>query len=158
MIEALIGMLLIALWLLATAGLQLSSFKFQKSAGNRFLAVALVGELAESMDANRAGANAGAYALVSTSAPTTAADDCAAMHCTPAQLASYDLSQWTTRAAGMLPLKTVSVVAGIDPSGLVTYTVALSWDEPRGRQDYGSAGTTETLSYVMTKVVRDVGP
>jgi type IV pilus assembly protein PilV len=156
MIEALIGMLLIALWLLATAGLQLNSLKFQKGAGNRFLAVSLVGELAESMEANRAGANAGRYALAATASPTSSSTNCTLVHCTPTQLASYDLAQWTARVASTVPLKQVSVVAG-SSGGLVTYTINLSWDEPRGRQQYATAGTTETLSYVLTKVVRDAG-
>ena len=156
MIEALIAMLLIALWMLATAGLQLSSFKFQKGAGNRFLAVALVGELAENIDANRVGGNAGSYALAATTtALPSSGSDCTAIHCTPAQLASYDLAQWTARVASTLPMKEVSVVAGTATGGLVTYTISLSWDEPRGRQTYESTGTTETLSYVMTKVVRN---
>ena len=42
LIEALIGMLLIALWMLSSAGLQVSSLKFQKGAGNRFQAVVLL--------------------------------------------------------------------------------------------------------------------
>ncbi len=154
-IEALIGMLLIALWLLATAGLQLNAFKLQKSAGNRFLAISLVGELTESIDANRAGANAGHYALAATAAVTTATTDCGTVHCTPGQLASFDLAQWTARVAATLPMKEVSVVAGTGSSGLVTYTINISWDEPRGRQAYASAGNTETLSYVLTKIVRD---
>lgn len=155
MIEALIGMLLIALWMLATAGLQLSAFKLQKGAGNRFLAVSLVGELTESIDANRAGANAGHYALAATGAVTTAASDCETVHCTPSQLAAFDLAQWTARVAAALPMKEVSVVAGTDSNGLVTYAINISWDEPRGRQAYAGEGTTETLSYVLTKVVRD---
>lgn len=154
-IEALIGMLVIALWMLATAGLQLNAFKLQKSAGNRFLAVALAGELTESIDANRAGANAGHYALAATSSATTAVADCTAVHCTPSQLASFDLAEWTARVAATLPMKEVSVVAGTGSGGLVTYTIDIRWDEPRGRQTHASAGSTETLGYVLTKVVRD---
>lgn len=155
LIEALIAMLLIALWMLATAGLQINSFKFQKSAGNRFQAVVLTGELSELMEANRGGANAGAYALASTSMPVSASSDCAATYCSPAQLAAFDLAQWSGRVALALPLNQLSVVSGVGPGGLVSYTITISWNETRGSQTYATSGTTETLSYVMTKVVRN---
>ena len=41
MIEVLIGMLMIALWLLSSAGLQASTLKFQKSSGARMSAMTL---------------------------------------------------------------------------------------------------------------------
>jgi type IV pilus assembly protein PilV len=157
MFEALIAMLLIAIWMLATAGLQISSYKFQKSAGNRFLAVALAGELAESIESNLGGANANAYVMAATNTPTTATTDCTASHCTPAQLANFDLAQWTARVSAALPLQQVSVGSAAGAGGLLTYTINISWNEPRGRQAYASTGTAETLSYVLTKVVRDAG-
>ena len=155
LIEALIAMLLIALWMLSSAGLQVSSLKFQKGAGNRFQAVVLAAELGESIEANNVGAKAGNYALDPVSAPVSASTDCAASYCTPLQLSSFDLAQWTTRIAAALPMKEVSVVAGTSASGLVTYTIRISWVEPRGRQTYSSTGSTETLSFVLTKVVRN---
>lgn len=159
MIEALIAMVLIALWMLANAGLQISTFKYQKSAANRFVAVALVGELSETIEANLTGAKAGNYALAQTSAPTSLTVDCTTTFCAPASLAAFDLANWTARVASSLPLKEMSVLQGADASGLVNYTIRVAWDEPRGRQTYaGAAGTTELLSHQMTKVVRDVGP
>lgn len=157
MLESLVAMLLIALWMLATAGVQLSTFKFQKSAGNRYLAVALAGELAELIDANRAGANAGGYALVATGTAIPIGIDCAAVACSPTELAAYDLAAWTARVQATLPLEQVSVTAGVGPGGLVSYTIDVSWNEPRGRQTYGTAGTTETLRYVLATVVRSAG-
>ena len=112
MIEALVGMLLISLSMLATAGLQLSSFKFQKSAGNRSLAVSLVGELAESIDANQVAANAGDYSLAARGSPTETINDCETNFCTPAQLANFDLSQWTNRVATTLQMRQVAVQVG----------------------------------------------
>ena len=159
MIEALIGMVLIALSLLVMAGLQGNAFKYQKSAGNRFVASALVGELAESIEANRAGAAAGKYAMALTSSASTSSSDCVSMHCTPAELASYDLAQWTTRVFAALPMKDVRIVSGTTGSGgLASYTITVRWDEPRGNQKYASEGATETLQYVLVKVVRDAMP
>jgi type IV pilus assembly protein PilV len=156
MIEALIGMVLIALLVLSTAGLQVSSLQFQRSAGNRFLAVALAGELGESLEANNAGALAGSYALAAVTAPVTSSTDCTAVYCTPAQLSRWDLAQWTTRVAGTIPVKDMSVLSGTSPSGLVTYTIRISWTEPKGRQAYADGVSDETLSFVLTKVVRGV--
>ena len=157
MIEALIGMVLVALLVLSTAGLQVSSLQFQRSAGNRFLAVALAGELGESLEANQTGALAGNYALAAVSAPVTASTDCSQAYCTPAQLSRWDLAQWTTRVAATIPVKDMSVQSGTSPSGLVTYTIRISWIEPKGRQTYDDGVSSETLSFVLTKVVRNVG-
>ena len=67
----------------------------------------------------------------------------------------WDLAQWSARVAAALPMKSMSIASATGTSGLVTYTIRISWDEPRGRQDYGGSGAMETMSYVLTKVVRE---
>ncbi len=156
MIEVLVAMFLIALWMLASAGTQISSLKFQKSAANRALAISLAGELSERIEANLAAAATGAYGLASTSSAVAPATDCAAVFCTPAQMANFDLAQWSGRVASTLPVVNMSVVQGTAASGLSTYTITLSWNERRGRQTYAETGDTELLSYVLTKTVRNV--
>jgi type IV pilus modification protein PilV len=160
MIEVLIGMLLIALWMLSSAGLQLGALKFQKAAESRLTAVALASELGERMEANYAGAQAGNYVLDETAAATTAATDCTTATCAPGALAAFDLAQWTTRAVSALKLSQVSIVDATPAGGVTTYTISISWNEPRGRQTYADAASappsTETMSYVTTKVVRNV--
>jgi type IV pilus assembly protein PilV len=155
--EVLIAMALIALWVLATAGTQATSLKLQKSAGNRALAVTLANELSENMDANRAGSNAGNYALAARSTGTTAATDCNSTPCTPAQLAAHDLKQWSTRADQTLSLNSLSVTKSTTSSGLVQYAINVKWNETRGRQKYNNDGNTEVLTYTLTKVVRHAG-
>ena len=159
MLEVLFGMLLIALWMLASAGLQLGALKFQKSAEFRLTAVTLASELGERMEANYLGARDGRYALATTGAVTSTGSDCAAVTCQPAALAVFDLNQWTTRVVSALKQSEVSVVVGAT-GGITTYTISVSWEEPRGRQTYDDAGNsaprTETMSYVTTKVVRNV--
>ena len=158
MLEVLVGMLVLALWMLSSAGLQMGALKFQKSAESRLTAVALVSELGERMEANYLGARSGDYALVATDAATVANTDCAALTCQPNALAAFDLAQWTTRAASTLRLNEVSVVDATPAGGITTYTISISWEEQRGRQTYaaGATPTTETMSYVTTKVVRNV--
>lgn len=160
MLEVLVGMLVLALWMLSSAGLQMGALKFQKSAESRLTAVALVSELGERMEANYLGARGGDYALVATDAATVANTDCSAVTCQPNALAAFDLAQWTTRAASTLKLTEVSVVDATPAGGITTYTISVSWEESRGRQAYADAAsampTTETMSYVTTKVVRSV--
>lgn len=155
MIEVLIAMFLIALWMLASAGTQLASIKFQTSSANRTLAIALAGELSERIEANGVAAKSGSYALAARSTATDSGIDCTTTHCTPTQMAAFDLAQWSARVTSTLPLlASMSVVAGTNASGLVTYTIRIDWNEPRGRQTYASSGTTEVLSYVLTRTVR----
>ena len=160
MLEVLFGMLLIALWMLASAGLQLSGLKFQKSAEFRLTAVTLASELGERMEANYLGARDGRYALTKTDAVSSAGSDCVAVTCQPAALAVFDLNQWTARVVSALKQGEVSVVEAAAAGGITTYTISVSWEEPRGRQTYDDAGNsaprTETMSYVTTKVVRNV--
>lgn len=155
MIEVLIAMFLIAMWMLASAGTQISSLKFQKSADNRARAIALAGELSERMEANLAAAKSGSYALASTGSVVAMTTDCTAIYCTPTQMAAFDLAQWTGRVATTLPLIDLNVAQGMSASGLVTYTITLNWSERRGRQTYAQTGDTETLSYVLVKTVRN---
>ena len=160
MLEVLIGMLLIALWMLASAGLQLGALKFQKSAESRLTAIALASELGERMEANYLGARDGRYALATTGDVSPAGADCAATTCQPDALAVFDLNQWTARVVSALKQGEVSVVEAAAAGGITTYTISVSWEEPRGRQTYADAGNsaprTETMSYVTTKVVRNV--
>ena len=73
-------------------------------------------------------------------------------------MANYDLADWSARvAAGIKQLQSMSIVDTTPAGGLTTYTITISWNEPKGRQTYeaGATAATETMSYVMTKVVRN---
>ncbi len=160
MIEVLVSMLLIALWMLSSASLQVGAIKIQKSADSRLTAVSLVGELAERMEANRRGASTGDYLLATTSVATETISNCAAASCQPSDIAAYDLAQWTARAAASLKTAQFGVADATPLGGIRTYTISVSWQEPRGRQNYGdsaaASAATETMSYLTTKVIHDV--
>ena len=158
--EVLIGMVLIAAWLLSYAGLQLGALKFQKSAESRLAAVALSSELAERMEVNLRGAYAGNYSLAATTVPVIMGTDCAAVVCQPSDLAAYDLAQWSARAAAALTLSELSVVVTTPTGGVTTYQINISWQERRGRQTYAAdtrspGARTETMSYVTSKALRN---
>jgi type IV pilus assembly protein PilV len=158
-------MVVIALWLLANAGLQLNALKFQQSAQSRLTALTLTSDLIERMEANVRGARDGAYALAATNASIAVNRDCAANSCSPAELAAFDIAQWTTRAATALVLNTIQVEDATPAGGLRTYNITMSWREAAGNRRYapadgqsgGTAPTEEVLTLVTTKVIRN-GP
>ncbi len=152
LMEVLVSMLIVAMWLLANAGLQAGMFKLQKGAQFRTAAITLATELGERMEANSASARTGTYAL-KKGAAAESSKDCAGAACTPGELARYDLRQWQDRAGSVLVLEDVTI--DWDAAAAVpTYRIRIAWKEPRGRQAYASAGTTETMSHSSVKVLR----
>lgn len=151
MIEVLVSMLIIAMWLLASAGMQVGMFKLQKSADYRLKAIALATELGERMEANGVEAQAGSYALAA-GATVTAPSDCAQVACSKADLAKYDLKQWSDRVASAMIVDTVTVTLDTT-AAQKTYSISISWKEPRGRQTYSATGATETATYTTIKVL-----
>jgi type IV pilus assembly protein PilV len=151
MIEVLVSMLIIAMWLLASAGMQAGMFKLQKSADYRLKAIALATELGERMEANSGVAKTGSYALAA-GATVTAPSDCAQVACSPANLASYDLAQWSGRVSSALIVDTVTVTQDTT-AAQPTYNISISWKEPRGKQTYSATGSTETATYTTVKVL-----
>ena len=151
MIEVLVSMLIIAMWLLASAGMQVGMFKLQKSADYRLKAIALATELGERMEANSGEAKAGSYALAA-GATVTAPSDCAQVACSKADLAKYDLKQWSDRVSSALIVDTVTVTQDTT-AAQATYSISISWKEPRGKQTYSATGSTETATYTTVKVL-----
>ena len=151
MIEVLVSMLIIAMWLLASAGMQVGMFKLHKSADYRLKAIALATELGERMEANGVEAKAGSYALAA-GATVTAPSDCAQVACSKADLAKYDLKQWSDRVSSALIVDTVTVTLDTT-AAQKTYSISISWKEPRGRQTYSATGATETATYTTIKVL-----
>jgi len=169
MIEVLVTLLIISLALLGTAGLQAYSMRLNQGGQFRSLAVFLAADLAERMEANKAGAVAGSYALASTSGvdflagAATLSNACVSAACTDAGLAAFDLSQWQNAVAATLPQSSWSVLQSVsgNPS---SYTITLSWVDRRAdtnnaatdaSSQFGSnaAGTGEKFSYTSTRTV-----
>ena len=151
MIEVLVSMLIIAMWLLASAGIQVGMFKLQKSADYRLKAIALATELGERMEANGVEAKAGSYGLAA-GATVTAPSDCAQVACSKSDLAKYDLKQWSDRVSSALIVDKVTVTHDTT-AAQATYSIRISWKEPRGRQTYSATGSTETATYTTIKVL-----
>lgn len=146
MIEILITLVIIAIALLGTAGLQLYAMRNTKSADQRNQAVFLASELIERMEANKAGAVAGSY-VINGVAATTATTDCMAGTCNSTQIASYDLAQWTASVASAVPGASWDVSAAV--AGLLaTYTVRVQWTDRDKQAANGVAGIP--FSYTAT--------
>ena len=111
--ELLVAILVIGLGALGAAGLQLASSKNTRSALEGTAAVIFAQDMAERLRANPEGG----YAGVANGTPPAEFVDCLAANCTPAELASFDVTVWKcslgrwladgacreARAAGALP-------------------------------------------------------
>ena len=113
MTELLVAILVIGVGAMGAAGLQLASSKNTRSALEGTTAAILAQDMAERLRANPLGA----YAGVAGGSTPPRFVDCLAANCTPAELASFDLTVWKcslgrwsadgacreARAAGALP-------------------------------------------------------
>lgn len=152
MIEVLVTLMFIAFALLGTAGLQAYAMRVSQGGQFRTQAVFLVADLAERMEANKTGAVNGAYIVATSDTPVSLSTTCSTSACSPADLASYDLSQWQNAVAAVLPQSTwtVSQTTAGNPS---TYSITVSWVDRRTDTTYASSGTGETFSYTATRTI-----
>jgi type IV pilus assembly protein PilV len=140
-VEALVALVVLSVGLLGVAGLYLTSVKANKTALTRSSAVELVNSMADRIRANRRGeAN---YATARAPLPATIAaptDDCnaVAVHCTPVQLAAYDINRWQLSVSDSMPngpdnsrpeveIRYVGGATWRDPD---RYVVLVAWKEP----------------------------
>jgi type IV pilus assembly protein PilV len=152
MLEVLVTLAVVAIALLGTAGLQLYAMRLNQGGQFRSQAVFLVADIAERMEANKAGAVAGLYAVTLSSTVTTAATDCSTAACNQTALAAYDLSAWQNSIAAILPQGSWLITqdtAG-NPS---TYTITVNWVDRRSNTTYATAGSGETFSYTATRTI-----
>lgn len=140
LIEVLVTLLIISLALLGTAGLQAYSMRLNQGGQFRTQAVFLAADLAERMEANKAGAVAGNYVLATSSVVNSLSTACLDNACNAAALATFDLSQWQNAIAATLPQSSWAVAHTVsgNPS---TYTITISWVDRRQEQTASSGGT-----------------
>jgi type IV pilus assembly protein PilV len=132
MVEVLVTMVILAIGLLGTAGLQIASVRNTQIAAQRSIATQQAYDIAERIRANMGrpvasggapgGAVNGSYDALDASTP--AAPVC--NPCTPVEQAVADHAAWNAANARALPNGS-GTVAG---SWIAGYTVTLNWDEP----------------------------
>lgn len=163
MIEILITLVIVAIALLGTAGLQVYAMRVGQSGQFRTQAVFLAADIAERMEANKQGAINGGYAMGLTTAAPALSNVCISGPCNSSALRDYDLNQWSNSVASLLPQaswKIDSTITG-NPN---TYSIVVSWTDRRTDTKYGAnnaassfginaAGTGERFSYTATRTV-----
>jgi type IV pilus assembly protein PilV len=109
LVEVLVAMVVVALGILALAGLLQAATRYSKMGELRSTAVLLANDIADRVRANPVGAaiGAGGYDFVDDAFPSAPAASHAACTrespCGPADLAGADLAEWTTRVRAALP-------------------------------------------------------
>ena len=131
MIEVLVTIIIIAVGVLGTAALQVTTLKNLNSSHSASTAAIGAEDFSERMLANPIATLADNY--VHTSAPGSY-PDCVANACTPAQLATFDMGTWWADLAGVLPAGRGQVTRN---AGTNTFVLTVRWDEDRS----GSTGT-----------------
>lgn len=100
LIEVLITVIILAVGLLGIAGLQAMGLRFNQSALLRTQATQLAYDMADRMRTNAQGFSAGNYDLPAS----TAVADCeSTTGCTPAQMATNDMFEWSSVLSNTLP-------------------------------------------------------
>ena len=149
MLEILITLVIVAIALLGTAGLQVNAMRMNKGSQFRTQAIFLASDMAERMEANKAEAVLGTYAVAATSAVGAAATNCAAAACNSAGLAAWDINQWGTSITNVLPQPSWSItqtVAG-NPS---TYSIVINWTDRSNVKSVASGGIVDTYTATRT--------
>ncbi len=109
MIEVLVTMVVFAIGALGLAAMQITSLKYNKDSAVRSKATLLSLELSDRMRANMAAVKAGNYTrnegYAAAVGDKPAAPGCGnnGTECSPANMATLDLSDWTTSIANTLP-------------------------------------------------------
>ncbi len=130
MIEVLVTIIILAVGILGTAALQVTTLKNLSSSHSASVAAILAEDFSERMRANPTEALNNAY--VHGAAPG-AFPDCVADACTMAQLATYDVGSWWQQVTAVLPSGTGQVTRN---AGTNTFVLTVRWDDDRS----GSTG------------------
>ncbi len=133
-VEVLVTLLTVSLAMLGTVGLQAYSLRLNQGALFRIQAVLLVADLAERLEANKAGALSGSYLQ-----PGDSSKNCVAQACSHVDLAAYDLAQWHAAVSAALPHATTQVTRA-EAGNPSTYTIRIGWADRRTSGSDGAGG------------------
>ena len=132
MIEILVTIVIIAVGVLGTAALQVTTLKNLSSSRSASVAAIVAQDFAERMRANPAAALAGDYDH--SVAPTTTTD-CVGSPCADvADLAAYDTETWWAQLTAVLP----SGSGEVKPLTANIFELTVRWDEDRSGSTEGT--------------------
>jgi type IV pilus assembly protein PilV len=131
LLEVLVALLVLTIGLLGLAALQASGTRYVHGSYLRSQAVIQAYDMADRIRANLPGVQAGDYTDLS-GIPSTHSD-CTSSSCSAAQMAQFDLWQWNTANASLLPsgAGTVTIAAnpGVCAVANCVCTITVSWNE-----------------------------
>ncbi|MDX9741032.1 MAG: type IV pilus modification protein PilV [Gammaproteobacteria bacterium] len=130
LIEVLITVVVLAIGLLGLAGLQLNGLRFTHSAYQTSQATIAAYDIIDRMRVNRLAAESGSYDIALGATPTAANCSGTGVNCSPATLASADLTEWKQSIAALLP----SGDGAVQRNGSA-FLVTIRWDDSRGEND-----------------------
>lgn len=136
LMEILVTVIVLSIGLLGLAGLQLTSLKSNNSAYLRSQATIMAKDIIDRMQANRLLTQNGGYDIAigtAAAAPAATCDGEATDNCTPADLATLDLSTWKTGLSTTLPAGD-GAIARLVAGSQTRITVTIQWDDSRGEQ------------------------
>jgi type IV pilus assembly protein PilV len=159
LIEALIAVAVVAIGLLGFAKMQALSVGSTHNSGTRALVALQASALAGTMRANEAYWAAGLAPASFTVTGSTLGDatlngastDCASVHCTPAQMAAYDVKAWGTSLAATFPSANATISCSTVVGSPVTCTITVNWSEKTVAINAATASGSApaTLSYTL---------
>ncbi len=128
LIETLVALFILATALLGFAALSTQALQATRGAIHHDLATLQANALVERIRSNPAAVDSETYPSLSG---TPSGSDCSATSCTPEQMARFDLREWNSRNATLLP----SGSGTISSSGS-TYIVTVSWMDGASSTSY----------------------
>jgi len=147
LLEVLIALLVFSIGLLGLAGLQVQGLKFNHDSYLRSQATLLGYDL---LDRIRANSTTAATYEVNDSAITTVPTNCAASGttCSTAQMVAFDLYQWKTGIANLLPNGKGKVDEDTVNTSPQNYIITITWDSSEKRDK--KTGEATVLSSIFT--------
>jgi type IV pilus assembly protein PilV len=124
LLEVLISIVVLSFGLLGLAGLQIAGMKSNQTAYLRSVATAAAYDMADRMRANMAGVKAGNYDSITATIPASPSTTCTGSGCTPAQLATFDATNWLFSYA--LPGGTGNVTKKANSN---LFVISVNWTE-----------------------------
>lgn len=150
MIESLIGLVVLAMGVLALARLQMGNATESRHASARFTAVQMASELQERMVVNRAAMTpipANNPYLTTFEASAAANTACDEAPCNAAQLAAWDLAQWKAKLASRLPDGNAEVFNVTNDFG--AFGVLISWQDVGARNKAQAEADQQTADTAL---------
>lgn len=150
MVEVLVAVVVLSIGLLGVGKMVLYAARANGSAYMRSEATQQAYAILDYMHANRIAASNGSYNVAIGTVPAATQDCFNAGPCTTAAaIANYDLSQWKTQLAAVLPAGDGSVTTVLNPTTQqVLVTVVVQWDDSITQQSFKATapGTPMTVT------------